>query len=359
MRKITALVLAVGLLSIALPAQGVLTGTLPRGFDNTDGGYSPPQGVPFNTANNSKAQWIYAWEQFPTGYPVTITEIAFRRSADNMVAGGTFTNVTVTMSSSATSHNQASATYANNYDTDVAVVYAGPLTIPAVAAPVTPAVPAPWLVTIPLQLPFVFDPNRHKDFLLEISVDGGPGVAAGFPIDGTYPTSFASQNYHTTDPFATAGNWRNPDACGIVRLSYIPGVLLPGTGIFDLAVATSGGGLGDLQYSLVNVPPTAVEGYTLISTTPTAAVGLGFGDGPVLGLWPDALTFAIINSPAQSGDFFHYPIPSAPGTFPTQPLVLPPGSASFFAGQVWELAAVVLAPGGSILGVSAPKTLMW
>lgn len=359
MRSLALMLLAVGILSLSANAQQTLTGTLPAGFETADGGYSPPLGVPFNTANNSKAQWIYAWESFPTGYPVTITSIAFRRSNDNMIAGGTFNNVTVIMSSSANAHDQASATFANNYGADQTVVYSGPLTIPAVPAPGTPAVPAPWLVSIQLQLPFVFDPTQRNDFLLEIQADGGPGVSPSFPLDGTFPSDFVSQNYHTTDPNAAAGNWQNVNAGAIVELTYTPGVLLPSSGIFDLTASTSGGGVGDLQYALSNVPPGATEGYTLVSTTPVATFGIEFGEGPLAGLWPDPVTFGIITSPAQSGDLFHYPIPGTPGTFPSSAIILPPGSASFFAGQTWEVAAVALGPGGTILGISAPKQLAW
>ena len=48
------------------------------------------------------------------------------------------------------------------------------------------------------------------------------------------------------------------------------------------------------------------------------------GAGPLVGLYPDSLTFSIFGIPASVGNIFHY-VPS-PTQFPNVDFVLPPGS---------------------------------
>ena len=121
-----------------------------------------------------------------------------------------------------------------------------------------------------------------------------------------------------------------------------------------LTALTSGGGVGDLLLSLTLIHPSAVEGLTLISTSTL----LPLGSGPLFGLWPDALLWTLLTTPIATGNPLHFPV-GPMGVFPALPLVAPPGSLSAFAGQTWDLVAVVLGPSQSYLGQSNIVRVSW
>ena len=121
-----------------------------------------------------------------------------------------------------------------------------------------------------------------------------------------------------------------------------------------LTALTSGGGVGDLLLSLTLIHPSAVEGLTLISTSTL----LPLGSGPMFGLWPDALMWTLLTTPIALGNPLHFPV-GPMGVFPDLPLVAPPGSLSAFAGQTWDLVAVVLGSSQSYLGQSNIVRVAW
>ena len=79
-------------------------------------------------------------------------------------------------------------------------------------------------------------------------------------------------------------------------------------------------GVGDLVLSGPSDPPGTTEGYVLLSNDTSGPIGAG----PLVGLYPDSLTFSIFGIPASVGNIFHY-VPS-PTQFPNVDFVLPPGS---------------------------------
>ncbi len=120
--------------------------------------------------------------------------------------------------------------------------------------------------------------------------------------------------------------------------------------------ATSlGSGSGDLTLSVQNLSPLATEGFLLISTDATHPLGTG----PLLGLYPDALTWQILTEPLTLGSPFHFPCNVGLGLFPDAPLVAPPGSLSFLAGQSWDFGFVVFGPGFTYIGRSPANRVVW
>lgn len=79
-------------------------------------------------------------------------------------------------------------------------------------------------------------------------------------------------------------------------------------------------GVGDLVLSGPDDPPGTTEGYVLLSNDTSGPIGFG----PLVGLYPDSLTFSIFGIPASVGNIFHYL--SSPTQFPNVDFVLPPGS---------------------------------
>jgi hypothetical protein len=349
------------LLGVALAGPMIaqtFTQTLPRGFDTVDGNYAIGtfSGVPtlFNSIGTSVWQYTYDWSTFVHRVPLTISQLALRRSSDATLPGGTYSQVQITMASSQFNHPTTSSSLANNLDpNDTVVVYNGPITIPPYTT--TAAIPAPWLITLPLVNLFEFDPSRQRDLVIEIRVLGTAPVGSGlFILDGTFPNAFVGQRGHRSNGLATVSDWANGDAGLVCQIQYSLG----NSSDMDLQLVTSGGGVGDLFYQVSNLPVGTVEGYTLISLVPTSTFAVPFGEGPLLGIWPDSVTFLILSSPAALGDPFHW-ISPAGGFFPDSPIAVGPGTLTQFAGLTFECSAVALDATRAIIGVSPPRAVNW
>jgi hypothetical protein len=114
-----------------------------------------------------------------------------------------------------------------------------------------------------------------------------------------------------------------------------------------LAGTTSGGGVGDLSLSLTSITAWAQEGYTLISQFTTFPAG----SGPLLGIYPDGLTWMVFSFPSVAGSPFHFPVGLA-GTYPAVPFVVPPGTLSNLAGTSLDAVTLLLGPNLSYAGAS-------
>jgi hypothetical protein len=105
---------------------------------------------------------------------------------------------------------------------------------------------------------------------------------------------------------------------------------------------------------VINLPAGTTEGYTLITTTPIGPLG----SGPFFEIWPDAITLAVVNTPASVGNPLHF-IPGFAGVYPDAPFTLPAGTLSFLAGQVWDVDVVALGSGFVYLGHTNAARLSW
>lgn len=340
-------------------AQSTFSATLPFGYETTDGNYTcyptgnPWFGVPFNNGSGTGiVQWAYRWSEFFHQCPVLITQLAFRRTNQAILSGATYPNIMIrlaTLNPAFTSHTQLGNNFNGNLAADVTVVYSGPIVLPPNS--VTGTIPAPWDIVVPLQVPFAYDPTKLRNLVVEVNLLAAPTAVPNFPVDGVFPHPGVAQVGFGS---GATGNFGNADAGGIVQVTY----QLGNPTDFDLILATTGGGTGDLFYQYLNMPAGALDGYTLISTTPTSTFGVPFGRGPVFGIWPDFITFNIILSPAIPGSPFHW-LASGGGLFPDIPIAAPPGTLSSFAGQTWEVVGVALTPLGTVAGISPPRVLNW
>jgi hypothetical protein len=116
-----------------------------------------------------------------------------------------------------------------------------------------------------------------------------------------------------------------------------------------LTFTTSGGGVGDLYYALDLPAAAATEGFLLV----TASTLQPLGSGPLMGLWPDAMTWDLLVNPSPlfPGNPLHFAM-GAPGYFPTVPFVVSPGILSFLGGQTWDAVVITLGPGFVFTGAS-------
>ncbi len=340
-------------LVVATAVHGqTFTKSLPANYDTLDGNYATS--FPFSTLNQTRWQWFYDWTQFYHQCPQTLLQIDFRRSTGALFGGGTWNNVTIKMSSLPGDHLAASNTFANNVGADAVVVYSGPLTLAPFAGTTLPTgTPAPWLLNIPLQVPFEFDPTRRKDLCVDVTVTGTPTSSPGFILDGQFPTPFGGRVGNASASGATAltGDTVNLDAVPIMNLTYQLGASTK----FNMTALTQGLGVGDLFLGASNVPAGTVVGFTLISATASPI----FGKGPAFGIMPDPLTFSIFTLPPSFGNPLAWTYPALGVAYPDAPVTLPPGAASFLAGQTWDLVTVAFDPSFFVLGVTAPVQLAW
>lgn len=109
-------------------------------------------------------------------------------------------------------------------------------------------------------------------------------------------------------------------------------------GCLTLSAHTTGGGVGDLTISLTGISATTVQGYTVVSFNTTLPVGAG----PVFGINPDLVTLQGLAAPIAAGSLFHWAPPFNPGQYPADPLVLPPGTLSAYAGMSADARALAL-----------------
>ena len=139
-----------------------------------------------------------------------------------------------------------------------------------------------------------------------------------FLPDGVHTLRFEAPGLDTQDIPVTVLNGTD------VHLEV---VMLPTTS-FTLDVSTTGGGVGDLHLGLLNLPPTAVQGYTIVSFNTTLPIGMGV----VFGINPDAMTMTGLSTPASPGNLFHWGGGWNPNLFPLAPLDFPAGTLAGYAG---------------------------
>ena len=135
----------------------------------------------------------------------------------------------------------------------------------------------------------------------------------------------------------------NSDTHGLrVRLSCVP----PGSGPLTLTATTFGGGAGDLQLGLANIPGGTFEGWTFITLETSAPVG----QGAIFGFTPDAFTFSLLTwfPGALPGHPVHWTWPVAQPLFPAGSLILPPGTFSSAAGQSWDFIVLTIGSAGAL-----------
>ncbi|MFO1078743.1 MAG: PKD domain-containing protein [Planctomycetota bacterium] len=93
-------------------------------------------------------------------YPILITGLRWR-TADNSSAtwtGGTYNNITVSVSTAAVNYLATTTNYATNHGGDLTVVHTGPVTVQAGTGNGA-GQPGPWYVDIQFGSPFLYDPS--------------------------------------------------------------------------------------------------------------------------------------------------------------------------------------------------------
>ena len=137
------------------------------------------------------------------------------------------------------------------------------------------------------------------------------------------------------------------DADFALVVSGVVPIIVPPT-YFYLDMTTTG--VGDLSLSMGNVPAGTSQGYTLFSAN-TAG---GLGTGPLVGIWPDPLTWISFGSPVAPGNPFHWTWPAV-GVWPDAPINF--GAGSLPSGLVIDGVGLAFGAGFSYLGATPVKRI--
>lgn len=338
MKSLTPLV-AWSVLTLAAIAQS--SQSLPNGFLTSQGTSSTS--FPFNNTPDHKWQWHYDSAQFLATGPITISEIWVRAStATATVNPFSFTNFTVTLASSPTDYSVAGSggrpghdpVFANNLNPDATLVRSGAYSHPG--APPSGNASATW---IPLGLTntFVYDPTLGEDFIIQIE-SCGLTASWGASLDGATGAAFAvggNRYGDTASCGASVSTFSNNEFVPIVRLDY-----------FDrnrFSMSQSAPGIADLSISLTAISPTAIGGYTIVSTLSNQPTG----SGPMFGLFPELVTFEIFSYAYQPGNPFHFRT-SDPGLYPQVPINYPPGTVFHLTGATMDFVVLLYNASGSL-----------
>ena len=170
-------------------------------------------------------QMIYARETLPTG-TIMITRLRWRANgAFTSTGGGTWSNVTIKMCTSANPNTAPSATFASNYGADLTTVYTGPVTVAAT----TPSFPNAFYVDVPLTTPFSY--SGPGDLLIECSWASGTYTGALPPpntrSEDTDVVTFAGLSPAASvrsivSPTAATAQTVQTSAAIVVKIDYTP-----------------------------------------------------------------------------------------------------------------------------------------
>jgi hypothetical protein len=162
------------LFAVSLAAQAPLP--LPVSHATQDG--SAATNVPFGRSTPTRVQYVYDAGLFPG--PVTVTAVSFRLDA-GATAAAKIVDCELRMSTLPVPLTGMAVDFAANRGLDETVVV--PRQLLTLPAQVTPATPGAFPSSIPLVVPFAFDP-ANGGLVLEIVVHGQPPGA--YSLDATY-----------------------------------------------------------------------------------------------------------------------------------------------------------------------------
>lgn len=313
--------------------------TLPRGYDSGLGGSMVLQ--LFFTGGSESWQWHYDAAQFNATSEIVITQLYVRTFSNSQPLPFNYPSLEITLGSSPTDYSVAgdgvvpghAAVFTANLGPDAVTVRP--------AAPWTNPAPTLGWHSLGMVTPYSYNPALGRDLVVYLR-NCGTIATWGQTLFGAAggPNQVGGNQYGTTAGCAaasatTSGNELVP----VIRIQY--------TERNRLAVSQSGPGVGDLAVSLTNLATDGFEGFTLLSKVTSLTAGGGF----MVGIVPDALTWAILGFPYFPGNPFHYRTTDV-GLFPRVPFAAPPGSVSTLSGTAVDFVAFLVDAQGRYVGRS-------
>lgn len=160
---------------------------------------------PFRRSSYERALYVHDRTMFApvaASGPIEIHAIRYRAdAAAGSWAGTTIADLRVDMSHGVVAFDHALETFDDNHGSDRTTVFHGPLAVPAGSLAMDP-----FAIRIPLQQPFVFDPARGDDLVIDI-VNQGALTSTGLPtLDGASGSSAGATRVSSFDPASATGS---------------------------------------------------------------------------------------------------------------------------------------------------------
>jgi hypothetical protein len=195
------------LCAASLVAQSPSSLTVPVGLAATEGNSNNTYPWGRGTSGGIRIQNLYDSSHFTNqsvNSPILVTRLKWRANGTTTSwGGGTYSNVTVQMSTAAVDHANPSTTFAANHGTDLLTVHSGNVTfLPGTGAGT--AVPGPTVVDLPLSAPFLYNPGSGSDLVVDVDFASGSFTGGGVTsIDVSTTTPLASRVYNTVNTSPT------------------------------------------------------------------------------------------------------------------------------------------------------------
>jgi hypothetical protein len=211
-----AIVLAASLCT-AVSAQVIV---IPNGMASTEGNTS--NAFPWGrTGIGLRIQNVYDSSNFTlqgVNFPVAITRLRWRPdSSATAVASSYPLGATVRLSTCPVDQSLVTANFAANQGADVTTVWTGPVSWPALGP--GPG-PRPFLIDLPLQVPFVYDPNAG-DLNIDTDLPVQAFTGAGMQLDVQGSPALASRVYMSTG-YPTGTIFTTLSHGVVVEVTYAP-----------------------------------------------------------------------------------------------------------------------------------------
>jgi MYXO-CTERM domain-containing protein len=170
---------------------------------------------PFLVSGGQRYQQLYGASQFPTGGPISITEIDLRNGIFvNQAFTATIPSIQISLSTTATAPDGLSTTFASNTGANLAQVYNGSLTLSSTNAS-GPGGTHVFDIAIVFQTPYIYNP-ASGNLLLDVKNNSGANsnVGSDFFDAVNLPGDSVSRVYGVEgNPNATTGT---ADSLGLI-----------------------------------------------------------------------------------------------------------------------------------------------
>ncbi|MBL8753497.1 MAG: PKD domain-containing protein [Planctomycetes bacterium] len=192
--------------ALASVASAQLSLVVPNGLAATEGNSSTAYPWQRTTAV-IHVQYCYDSTHFTNQgitYPIIVNNLKWRaNSSTTATTGGTYSNVTIDMSTSPLDQALQTTTFANNHGANLATVYAGSVVV-APTASVPAGTPNSYYVDLPIA-PFLYDPTQG-DLVVDMRFPAGSWVGGTAAIVDCQTTgSLVSRMYNLTSDTAPTG----------------------------------------------------------------------------------------------------------------------------------------------------------
>jgi hypothetical protein len=280
---------------------------IPNGMASTEGNTS--NAFPWGRGGTGlKIQNVYDSTNFTlqgVNFPVAITRLRWRpNTSASSLASSYATGATVKLSTCPVDQNSVTANFAANEGADLTTVWTGPVSWPAAAVVVGPC---PFLIDLPLQTPFIYDPNAG-DLNIETDLPIQTFTGTGLQLDVQSTGSLSSRVFMSTGyPAGTVSTTLNHGV--VVEVTYAPAAgyasAAPyGTGCYNASTPPDYASFYenfatapafDLGGSSMTMVPAIGGGYTVIpGISPYVAPT---GAATALALTDDSITNVTLSTP--------------------------------------------------------------